>query len=83
MSYWRVAKGADELMPLSQRGSNLIGNSGATIIDSLDTLHIMGLHDEYMLARTWVQDSYHPRQTSGYVSVFETTRGAGWIAGYL
>lgn len=73
MSYWRVARGSDELMPLSQRGSNLIGNSGATIIDSLDTLYIMGLHDEYILARSWVQDSYHPQQTSGYVSVFETT----------
>ena len=73
LGYWRVARGADELMPLSQKGSSLIGNSGATIIDSLDTLFIMGLQDEYILARSWVQDFYHPREIASYVSVFETT----------
>ena len=73
LAYRRVAWGADELMPLSQEGSSLIGNSGATIIDSLDSLFIMGLQDEYLLARAWVQEFYHPQEIASYVSVFETT----------
>lgn len=27
---------------------------GATIVDAIDTLHIMGLMDEYQKARDWI-----------------------------
>lgn len=33
------------------------GLKGASIIDSLDTLYIMGLMDEYNDAKEWVQTS--------------------------
>lgn len=33
------------------------GLRGASIIDSLDTLYIMGLMDEYKDAKEWVQTS--------------------------
>lgn len=42
--------------PLSRRGKDWLGQ-GITILDSLDTLHIMGLHQEFQRARAWVRDS--------------------------
>lgn len=35
------------------------GLSGATIIDSLDTLYLMELKEEFQEAKAWVQDSFH------------------------
>ena len=48
--------GDDEYHPLSQQGSNLTtaGGIGYTIVDCLDTMLIMGLHEEYTRARNWV-----------------------------
>lgn len=50
--------GDDEYHPLSHTGSNLTnaGGIGYTVVDSIDTMLIMGLHDEYQRARQWVQD---------------------------
>ena len=52
----RDAMGDDEYHPLSHQGSNLTtaGGVGYTIVDALDTMLIMGLHDEYIRARDWV-----------------------------
>lgn len=54
----RDAMGDDEYHPLSHRGSNLTqaGGIGYTVVDSIDTMLIMGLRDEYQRARKWVQD---------------------------
>lgn len=30
---------------------------GATIVDALDTLYIMGLHDEFMDGQRWIEDN--------------------------
>ena len=30
---------------------------GATIVDALDTLYIMGMHDEYKKGRDWVEEN--------------------------
>lgn len=37
----------------------LPGNSqlGATIVDALDTLYIMGLHDEFKDAQEWIEQN--------------------------
>lgn len=40
--YEQYAWGHDELCPLSKSGKNSFGGLGATIVDSLDTLHMMG-----------------------------------------
>ena len=58
-AYERYAWGDDECHPLSHGGSNLTlaGGVGYTIIDSLDSLLVMGFDDEYARAREWVQDS--------------------------
>lgn len=53
-SYVKYAMGLDELMPISQRGKNTFGGLGATVVDSLDTLWIMGLKEEYQKGRDWV-----------------------------
>lgn len=58
--YKTYAWGKNELRPISKRGhtAGIFGRQdmGATIIDALDTLFIMGLQDEYSEARAWVQE---------------------------
>ncbi|KAG0461666.1 hypothetical protein HPP92_021963 [Vanilla planifolia] len=53
-SYRTHAWGHDELQPQTKSGVNNFGGLGATLIDSLDTLFIMGLEDEFRNAREWV-----------------------------
>ncbi|OAY81363.1 Mannosyl-oligosaccharide 1,2-alpha-mannosidase MNS1 [Ananas comosus] len=50
-SYEKYAWGQDELQPQSKNGVNSFGGLGATLVDSLDTLYIMGLEDEFQKAR--------------------------------
>lgn len=45
-AYVRFAWGADELMPLSRSGRTTFGDTGITIVDSIDTLLVAGLQDE-------------------------------------
>nr|XP_033496944.1 mannosyl-oligosaccharide 1,2-alpha-mannosidase IC [Epinephelus lanceolatus] len=57
-NYKRYAWGKNELRPLTRNGhiGNMFGGlRGASIIDSLDTLYIMGMMDEYNDAKEWVQ----------------------------
>ena len=48
--------GDDEYHPISRKGTNLTeaGGIGYTVVDSIDTMLIMGLADEYARARDWV-----------------------------
>lgn len=50
--------GDDEYHPLSRRGSNLTeaGGVGYTVADSIDTMLIMGLRDEYQRSKEWIQN---------------------------
>lgn len=45
--YEEHAWGFDELQPLTQDGKETLGGLGATIVDSLDTLWLMGLKDQF------------------------------------
>jgi len=51
--------GDDEYHPISRKGTNLTeaGGIGYTIADSIDTILIMGLVDEYARARDWVANN--------------------------
>ena len=71
-SYRSHAWGADELKPLSKTRNNNWGSMGMTILDSLDTLWVMDMHDEFKEAMSWVQSSlsFH---NAGSLSVFEVT----------
>ena len=56
--YVNHAWGSNELRPISKRGhtASIFGasSSGATVVDALDTLYIMGMKDEFERARKWV-----------------------------
>ena len=55
------AWGADELRPWSGEPSAWF-NLGLTIVDSLDTLLIMGLHREAKQARNWIKQKLNLNQ---------------------
>ncbi|CAO2206226.1 unnamed protein product [Urochloa humidicola] len=71
-SYVKYAWGQDELQPQSKTGVNSFGGLGATLVDSLDTLYIMGLKEEFKKARDWVAESLDFDKDYD-ASVFETT----------
>jgi hypothetical protein len=70
--YRRYAWGRDELKPLSNNGVDNWGGMGVTLVDSLDTLWIMGMKDEYNEAKEWIEKDLS-FDHAGTVSVFETT----------
>eukprot|EP00928_Gymnodinium_smaydae_P081310 TRINITY_DN64858_c0_g1_i1.p1 TRINITY_DN64858_c0_g1~~TRINITY_DN64858_c0_g1_i1.p1 ORF type:complete len:751 (-),score=120.72 TRINITY_DN64858_c0_g1_i1:104-2356(-) len=74
-SYRKFAWGADDLRPVS--GSRSDGNfrHAVTMVDSLDTLWIVGLRQEFLEARDWLAAHLPARITglSRQASVFETT----------
>ncbi|CAM9228299.1 unnamed protein product, partial [Scytosiphon promiscuus] len=70
--YSEHAWGYDEVKPLGRRGNNNWGGMGVTLVDSLDTLWLMGLTKEFYDGRDWVRD-HMTFDKAGMVSVFETT----------
>ncbi|XP_014244407.1 mannosyl-oligosaccharide alpha-1,2-mannosidase IA-like isoform X2 [Cimex lectularius] len=75
-NYVRYAWGKNELKPISKRGhtGSIFGSAslGATIVDGLDTLYIMGLHDEFNEGREWIKNNLNLEDVIGDFSVFET-----------
>jgi len=71
-SYEKYAWGHDELQPQTKNGVDSFGGLGATLIDSLDTLFIMGLDEQFQRAREWVANSLDFNKNYD-ASVFETT----------
>lgn len=60
-NYKLYAWGKNELRPISKRGhtSSIFGSSnlGATIMDGLDTLYIMGMDKEFKEGRDWIAEN--------------------------
>lgn len=56
-AYETYAWPMDELMPLTNRGKNSFGGMAATLVDSLDTLWLLGMKDAFGRARDWVATS--------------------------
>ncbi|KAG9295329.1 hypothetical protein G9A89_013358 [Geosiphon pyriformis] len=72
-AYEKDAWGYDLYHPVSHNGSNLVGiGVGFTIVDSLDTLLIMKLDEEYKKAREWVATKLDFNQDSS-AQIFEIT----------
>ncbi|XP_041019199.1 mannosyl-oligosaccharide 1,2-alpha-mannosidase MNS1-like [Juglans microcarpa x Juglans regia] len=71
-SYEKYAWGHDELQPQTKNGIDSFGGLGATLVDSLDTLFIMGLDEQFKRAREWVANSLDFNKNYD-ASVFETT----------
>lgn len=62
-SYKAYAWGRNELKPLSKTGHTpgIFGMGhqlGATIVDALDTLYLMDLHDEFKEGADWVKEKF-------------------------
>lgn len=59
-NYKRYAWGKNELSPVTKKGHSPSifskASMGATIVDGLDTLYIMGLHEEYKEGHNWIRD---------------------------
>ncbi|XP_046554342.1 mannosyl-oligosaccharide 1,2-alpha-mannosidase IA-like [Haliotis rubra] len=74
-NYEKHAWGANELRPISKRGhtASIFGtlSLGATIVDAIDTLYLMGMNEEFKKARDWIATSFH-FEGSTELSVFET-----------
>ena len=74
-NYKKYAWGRNELKPLSRTGhqAGIFGgasNAGATIIDALDTLYIMGLQSELNDGLEWVKSQFS-LNTNSDLSAFE------------
>jgi hypothetical protein len=72
---WRAYKmyawGKDELMPITRKSNDWF-NLGLTLVDSLDTMWLMGLTEEFDEAREWVQNEMNVAPNTD-VNLFETT----------
>uniref|UniRef100_A0A915CUX9 alpha-1,2-Mannosidase n=1 Tax=Ditylenchus dipsaci TaxID=166011 RepID=A0A915CUX9_9BILA len=84
-NYKVYAWGENELRPVSKIGhsASVFGRAslGATMVDALDTLYIMGLMDEFEDAREWVAKSFDMKQAVTDLSVFETN--IRFVGGFL
>ncbi len=72
-AYVQNAWGSDELKPVSQAGIETFGGMGTTIVESLSTLYVMNLTEQYEKAREWVRTSLDFDKVTNFVSVHETT----------
>ena len=71
--YKAHAKGHDTLLPLTGGYSDGLNGWGATLVDSLDTLWIMGFEAEFADAVVEVQQINFTQATSDAIPLFETT----------
>ncbi|KAJ9599000.1 hypothetical protein L9F63_010523 [Diploptera punctata] len=69
--YKKYAWGHDHLKPITATFQDWF-NLGLTIVDSLDTIYIMGLKEEFAEARDWVANSLH-FDVNRDVNLFEVT----------
>ena len=72
-SYREFAWGQDELQPTSGEGLDTFGGWGATLVDSLDTLWIMGFKEYFHEAVQAVAAIDFSKSDTATISVFETT----------
>ena len=82
-NYRNHAWGFDELRPVSGSGRNNWGGIGMTLVDSLDTLWVMDMKEEFDEAVQWIDQNLHFNQNFN-ISVFEFTIRVvgGLLSGY-
>lgn len=70
--YAKYAWGKNELKPISHKGhsESIFGaNSfGATLVDGMDTLYIMGMMDEFNKGKEWIRNNLN---LTGVVTLLE------------
>ena len=70
-SYKKYAWGEDDLLPLSKSSSSFDYGMAMTMIDSLDTLWLAGLQEEFNEARNWIAKNLRFDTNTHKVIVFE------------
>ena len=70
-SYKKYAWGEDDLLPLSKSHSSTDYGMAMTMIDSLDTLWLAGLQEEFTEARNWIAENLRFDMNTHKVIVFE------------
>ncbi|AEO63078.1 glycoside hydrolase family 47 protein [Thermothielavioides terrestris NRRL 8126] len=80
-SYRKYAWMSDELRPVSGRRNDPFGGWGATLVDSLDTLWIMGLKEEFDEAVAAASKINFEKVSSQEINVFETN--IRYLGGFL
>ncbi|KAJ5467514.1 hypothetical protein N7475_005266 [Penicillium sp. IBT 31633x] len=83
-SYQSLAWMADELAPLTASPKNNLGGWGNTLVENLDTLWIMGMHDEFKKAVTAVSRIKFRKTQSPEINTHEanTRLLGGLLAAY-
>ncbi|KAJ2161783.1 hypothetical protein GGF46_001205 [Coemansia sp. RSA 552] len=81
--YSTFAFGKDELQPLSQSFNGRWGSWAITLLDSLDTLYLMGMEEEYKEAKAFAETIDFEQSPEGHrLMVFEMTiRALGGLLG--
>jgi hypothetical protein len=69
--YEKYAFGADHLLPISKNRHEWMG-LGISVLDALDTSHIMGEMDIYNKCRDWIKNNFTINPVKYRISVFET-----------
>jgi mannosyl-oligosaccharide alpha-1,2-mannosidase len=79
--YRASAFGADEVRPMSGGPGGKWGDVGMLVLDSLDTLWLAGMHNEFSEGEQWVANlSFAKQPESSRTSLFELTiRGLGGL----
>lgn len=72
-TYTKFAFGHDELIPIEHSFRDPFGGWGATLVDSMDTLWIMGMTNEFDEAYRALNDIDFTTCTRNDIPVFETT----------
>ncbi|KAK4460999.1 hypothetical protein QBC42DRAFT_271019 [Cladorrhinum samala] len=80
-SYRKYAWMADELTPITGSKRDVFGGWGATLVDSLDTLWIMGMKDDFYAAVNAAVKINFDKIPDEQVNVFETT--IRYLGGFL
>ena len=70
-NYEKYAWGYDEMKPLTGQGTDYLGGFGCLILDSLDTLILMGFKDQFFRALEWVRTKLNFHKNKN-VSMFES-----------
>lgn len=71
--YKKGAWGKDEVTPLSGNWRNSFGGWGATLVDTMDTLWIMGMEKDFEECVEAVKEIDFTTNTETHLNVFETT----------
>ncbi len=75
---------ATNINPLTKTGSNLTdqGGVGYTVVDSLDTMQIMGLDEEYQRARSWISNKMTFDRDANF-NTFEVCEALARLRSYM